>query len=609
MTNSNSKYNVLIVDDMPENIQVISNILYQKGVNIAIAQSGKEALNVVSRNPPDLILLDIIMPEMDGFFVCELLKQDPTTKDIPVIFLTARTQPDDIIRGFELGAVDYVTRPFNPKELLSRVLTHLELKKSRDLITAQNQQLAEQNRELEQLYALKERKSERQYHLLVENVADGIGIIQEETLVFVNAALTSILGFTSDQLIGMNPVDLFHDDYKNHFGKMLEQTDKGIFNQYIQAVCVTADDREIWIEERHSLIEWEGKPAVIMTMRDITARKLRELATEEEKDRLKDVNIALKATIKNRYRFGDIIGKSPAMQEIYELILNAAASDAGIVIYGESGTGKELVAWTIHKMSQRRDKAFAPVNCGAIPDTLIESEFFGHRKGAFTGAHKDKRGFFDHAHGGTLFLDEVGELSPAMQVKLLRALAGGEYTPLGDHTVKKADVRIIAATNSDLTDMVKQGEMREDFYYRINIIPVTLPPLRERREDIPLLIDHFLKQFGGNTPPVLPGDIIRILYDYDWPGNVRELQNALQRYLTTKHLDFIAPRYERNLVSPGAAESTQEEQDFHEAVKTFEKQFIFRALDQNHWHRTKTAAMLGISRRSLFRLMEKYGLI
>jgi len=456
------------------------------------------------------------------------------------------------------------------------------------------------------------RASELQYRLLAEHVADGIGIIQDGKLVFVNEALTFILGFTSDHLVEMNPVDLFHDDHKRFFKRTLAQIERGIFNEYLQAVCLTGDNREIWIEERHSLIEWAKKPAIIFTMRDITEHKLHELAIEEEKDQLKKVNVVLRSTMKDRYRFGEIIGKSPAMQEVYELIANAAASDANVVIHGESGTGKELVAWTIHYLSTRKEKVFAPVNCGAVTESLFESAFFGHRKGSFTGAHKDKSGFFDHAHGGSLFLDEVGELSLSMQIKFLRVLAGGGHTPVGDHTVRKADVRIIVATNRNLEDMVKQGTLRRDFFFRINVIPITVPPLRERREDIPLLIEHFLEQYSvGKQKPTLPGTILEQLYRYNWPGNVRELQNVLQRYLTTKRLDFTdiveAEPVGREETS-GAEITVQEGLELHQAVEEFEKRYIANILEQHRWHRGKTATTLGIDPRTLYRKIKDYRL-
>ena len=194
----------------------------------------------------------------------------------------------------------------------------------------------------------------------------------------------------------------------------------------------------------------------------------------------------LRSSQHNRDRFGNIIGKSPAIQRVYELILNAAATDANVILYGESGTGKELVAHAIHEMSSRKSGSFVPVNCGAIPETLMESEFFGHRKGAFTGAIIDKHGFLDLADGGTLFLDELGEIGQSMQVKLLRAIDGGGFTPIGGSQVKTPDLRIIAATNRDVAEQVRKGVIREDFFYRIHVIPIQLPALRERKEDIPL---------------------------------------------------------------------------------------------------------------------------
>jgi len=221
----------------------------------------------------------------------------------------------------------------------------------------------------------------------------------------------------------------------------------------------------------------------------------------------------MRSSIMNRYRFGQIIGKGPAMQKVYKLISKAAASDVNVVVYGESGTGKELVARAIHDMSDRRDRAFVPVNCRAIPHTLIESELFGYKKGAFTGANMDKHGYLDLAEGGTLFLDEVGELGVNMQVKLLRAIDGGGYFPVGSNKTKNSDFRIIAATNRNLRDQVNRGVIREEFFYRIHVIPITLPPLRDRKEDIPLLIDHFLQLYNNNGKGWLqsPGKIVEAL--------------------------------------------------------------------------------------------------
>ena len=613
MLKLDSKYTVLIVDDVPENIQVLSSLLEQKGITIFIAQSGRDALEIVARNPPDLILLDIMMPGMTGFDVCAHLKQDPAAKAIPIIFLTAKTDTADIVKGFEIGAVDYVTKPFHLAELLSRVFTHLELKKARDLITAQNQQLEQQNRALQACYARKE----QQYRLLIENVADGIGIIREGKWVFVNDALSAMLGFTANQLIGNALLALVHEDYKAELRQTYQRFETGEFEpgwQVLQCI-IRGDGRELWIEGRQSVIEWEGCPAILVSMRDISQHKFREIEIEREKEQLRAENVQLKASLKERYRFGKIVGKSQAMQEVYKLILDAAASDANVIICGESGTGKELMAQTIHALSNRQDKAFVPVNCGAIPEALFESEFFGHRKGSFTGAHRDKEGFFGLARAGSLFLDELEALSPVMQTKLLRAVEGGGYMPVGGDKIRNTDVRIIAATNRDLPEQVKQGLMRDDFFYRMYVIAITVPPLRERREDIPLLIDHFLKKYSAaSQQPALSGKMLKALYDYDWPGNVRELQNTIQRFLTTGRLDYIGEKpltSSRNLVATGdlsGMEVDQEGMDLQATLDEFEKRVLTKILAQNHWHRGKTAQMLHITERTLYRKMQKYQL-
>ena len=270
------------------------------------------------------------------------------------------------------------------------------------------------------------------------------------------------------------------------------------------------------------------------------------------------------------------------------------------------------------------------VNCGAIPETLMESEFFGYKKGAFTGANTDKNGYLDEADGGTLFLDEVGEIGLNMQVKLLRAIAGDGYTPVGGNTIKNADVRIVAATNRNLRELVRRGVMREDFFYRIHILPIYLPPLRERKDDLPLLVDHFMKLYDKNHPP-LPANIVEALLNYDWPGNIRELQNVLYRYQTLKRLDFsgaptigqedpekLLPHVDDSIAvgaaprvypeKPAQAFQNPAEMRLEDNLKLMEREHILKALSENNWHRGRTAEALGINRKTLFLKMQKFGL-
>ncbi len=316
---------------------------------------------------------------------------------------------------------------------------------------------------------------------------------------------------------------------------------------------------------------------------------------------------------RERDRLGEIIGASPAMQHVFDLIEVAAACEANVIVYGESGTGKELVARAIHDLSARRAGSFVPVNCGAIPETLMESEFFGYRKGAFSGALIDKHGYLDLADGGTLFLDELGEIGPRIQVKLLRAIDGGGFTPVGGGELKKPDFRVIAATHRDLLAEVRHGRLREDFFYRIHVLPIHLPPLRERREDIAPLAEHFALRFGRrNAAPPLPPHVLEALCTHDWPGNVRELQNTVQRYLVFRRLDFAggrglgpepAPRRGDRACAGGAGEGLEE------MLRHYERGLILRALEENRWQRERTAAALGIHRKTLFTKMKKYGLL
>jgi PAS domain S-box-containing protein len=341
---------------------------------------------------------------------------------------------------------------------------------------------------------------------------------------------------------------------------------------------------------------------------DVTEAALWKKEIQERTNNLTKENLHLRALFKDRYRFGNIIGKSSVMQEVYEIMLQAAGTDTSVIIYGESGTGKELVARAIHDLSRRRSKEFMPVNCGAIPQHLLESEFFGHRKGAFTGAITDAHGYLDRADGGTLFLDEVGELSLDMQVKLLRAIDGGTYSPIGDSRSRKSDFRLIAATNRNLKEMLKTGKMREDFFFRIDIVPIDLPPLRQRREDIPLLIDHYLRELTGtDSPPVLPGKVLEALFKYEYPGNVRELQNILQRYLAIKRLDFLG-RFDQEDVQQ-ISDQPQKEMSLQERISLCEKTAIENSLALHQWHRGRTAAALGIDRKTLYTKMKSHGMV
>jgi transcriptional regulator with PAS, ATPase and Fis domain len=414
--------------------------------------------------------------------------------------------------------------------------------------------------------------------------------------------------------VGRHVSDLFAEGFDTHFRAMYDNLLSGRTpEENFQTRWVTREGRAIWVNGRSNLLQWQGRLTVLLTARDITEAKLREISMQEEAENLRRENVTLRSSMRDRYRLGDIIGKSPAMQRVYQLILNAAASHANTIIYGESGTGKELTARAIHNMSSRAGKPLVPVNCAAIPENLLESEFFGHVKGAFTGAHTNKRGYLDRANGGTLFLDEVGALSPSLQAKLLRAIEGGGYSPVGSNMVKNSDFRIIAATNVDLMEQSKSGLFRQDFFFRIYIIPIHLPPLRKRKEDIPLLVEHYLQQYsGGKQAPTLPGRVLEALLNYEWPGNVRELQNVLQRYLTVGRLDFM-PQLDRSDVADAEAAGLvlpDRARDFRlkEVVDRVEKAMIQETLGQYRANKSRAAAALGVTRKTLARKMRQLGL-
>ena len=319
---------------------------------------------------------------------------------------------------------------------------------------------------------------------------------------------------------------------------------------------------------------------------------------------------ALRRELEGRFRIGDLASRSPLMQRVFEVLPAIAASPSTVLILGETGTGKELMARTIHNLSPRRDGPFVAVNCGALPDTLLESELFGYKTGAFTGANKDKPGRFALARGGTLFLDEIGEVSPALQVRLLRVLQERTYEPLGATRSEPADVRIIVATNKDLAEQMRKGAFREDLYYRVNVVRVELPPLRRRKEDIPLLAEQFVDRFNRlqrKSAQGIAAEALSLLMAHDWPGNVRELENVIERSFIQCNEGFIdIAQLPDDLTRHGT--STSSSSDIRTAHDLLDSQSIRAALERNGYNRLAAARELGIHKTTLFRRMRKLGI-
>jgi DNA-binding NtrC family response regulator len=323
---------------------------------------------------------------------------------------------------------------------------------------------------------------------------------------------------------------------------------------------------------------------------------------------LQEENVRLREELEDRTDFSHLVGISDEMKEVFDVVRRVAASEATILVGGESGTGKELIARAIHHGSERRSGPFIPVNCAAIPKELLESELFGHARGSFTGAVKDRKGKFEMADGGTLFLDEVGELPVELQPKLLRVLQEREIEPVGG-APRKIDVRVVAATNRDLETAMEDGTFREDLYYRLAVIPVHLPPLRGRRTDIPLLVQHFLHKHGGSALSVSEEAMDR-LESYEWPGNVRELENAVERMIILRRGEVLEerdlPPKIRGRREISCAVLNLPEEGY--ALEDLEREAVMEALRRNDWNQTKAAAFLRIPRHTLIYRMEKYGI-
>lgn len=332
-----------------------------------------------------------------------------------------------------------------------------------------------------------------------------------------------------------------------------------------------------------------------------------------EHSRLVRENAKFREELRERQTLSPLVGSSPAMLEVYKLVARVSLGKSTVLLEGESGTGKELVARAIHQNSPRRDQPFVPVNCGALPETLLESELFGHAKGAFTGAVGAKRGLFETAHGGTIFLDEIGDIGSALQVKLLRVLQEQELRRVGGTTAVKVDTRIIAATNRHLPDLVKEGRFREDLFYRLNVVRILLPPLRQRREDIPMLAHHFLQQHAMASERPIRGFLpatLDLLQGYAWPGNVRELENVIERVVSLAHGPLVLPDDLPESVRSGQPRTGDESASGPGGLCTMDemqKQYLIKVLRETGGNKARAAKILGIDRRTLYRMAERFG--
>ncbi len=447
------------------------------------------------------------------------------------------------------------------------------------------------------------KKFEYMNNLILESAGEGIyGIDAEGKTTFVNRSAEKMTGYTAKEMIGKCQHELCHHSRPD--GTPFPVETCPIYAAFSDGKKYEVSDEVFWRKDGTSFpVEYVSTPIVenmkllgaVVVFRDITERKRAEKEIQDLRQRLEMENEYLREEYREATTYGGIIGNSPALSRIVNQIEMVAPTDASVLIVGESGTGKELVAREIHNNSSRKQMPIIKVNCASIPRELYESEFFGHVKGSFTGAVRDRAGRFELAHGGTLFLDEVGEIPLDLQSKLLRVLQEGTYERIGDEKTRETNVRIIAATNLDLKACIRQGTFREDLYYRLNVFPIEVPPLRERKEDIPLLTGQFLEQVSRKMNRLIPRLTqahVRRLKQYDWPGNVRELHNILERAVILSRkgkLSFELPTPSNSEPLEAGASPAQSKNNISEDVLTLdelrelERQNILRALDQCKW--------------------------
>ena len=567
---------ILVADDTPVNLSVLLDLLGQSDFEVLIAEDGESALERATYARPDLILLDVLMPQPDGFATCERLKAEPETRDIPVIFMTALADTIDKVRGFAVGAVDYVTKPFQPEELLARVRAHLTIRSLQSKI----------------------RESEERLSRAFESAMDAIVTIDEAGRVTLfNAAAEQVFRCTAADALGTPFARFLSEAFRAMIAEHLRE-DPGRPVWLTEGLTAfRANGEEFPVEATLSRIDAARRPLVTIILRDANERRRAEAASRQLEDEVR-------ATL----GIGELFGTSAALARTVKSIDQVGLTNSTVLVCGETGTGKELVARAIHSRSRRKDKVLVKVNCAAIPAGIIESELFGHERGAFTGAVARKVGRYELADGGTIFLDEIGELPLELQPKLLRVLQEGEFERVGGTRTFKVDVRVIAATNRDLEAECRNGRFRPDLFYRLNVFPITVPPLRERREDIPALVAHFVQKFAtklGKRIDRVPERLMAALAGYAWPGNVRELEHVVERAMIVS--DGPELTVTDWLPRPGATSSPTQVA----TLVDVERAHILNVLEATGWRVSGsggTADLLGLPPTTLESRMKKLGI-
>jgi len=433
--------------------------------------------------------------------------------------------------------------------------------------------------------------------IILESISEGVFTVDKDwRITSFNRAAEEITGVAREEAIGKHCWEVFRSNMCESDCAMRRTMDEGAPVVNASAYFINSERRRIPVTVSTDVLKDANGSVIggVETFRDVSQVE------------------ALRKELDGRYRMGDMVSRSPAMQKIFTLLPQVATSESTVLIHGETGTGKELLARALHEHSHRKEKPFIAINCGALPDTLLESELFGYKAGAFTSAVKDKAGLFSAANGGTLLLDEIGDISPAFQVKLLRVLQDNTFQPLGSTQTLKTDVRILASTHQDLSERVANGSFRQDLYYRINVVTLPLPPLRERKEDIPLLCERIIARMNRTRGRAVSGisqEAMAVLMSYDYPGNIRELENIIEHAFILCPDEMIMPSHLPEHLRPNRQDAGAVDRGgIRLAKRSAEAQSIIDALARNDYSRQAAARDLGIHKSTLFRKIKALGI-
>ncbi|WP_300037088.1 sigma-54-dependent Fis family transcriptional regulator [Methanospirillum sp.] len=574
------KPEILVIDDDESVCSAFKVILNSEGFQVSIAKDFKTAFDLIDTKSFHAIFSDIFLDRFSGIDILKEIKRRGLRS--PVIMITGEPNIDNAADSLRIGAFDYLPKPIH-KDTLIRVTKHaIQHKALLDERALIENELDEYRSHLEAIF------------MSVKEAI--ISVDPYMNILHYNDAFTETCSFTPAYKFGQNPMELVRNCNLKCWTTLQNSLTTGAsINEYrIECDHAQRPQQIVMLNISPLKDRKENRIGSVMTIRDIT----RILHLEKE--------------LMGRRQSGSIVGKSKKIQGIFNLIEHLKDIETTVLITGPSGTGKELVAREIYQSGARADKPFVAVNCSALSDNLLESELFGHVKGAFTGAVADKTGRFQLANHGTIFLDEIGDISPRIQLKLLRVLETKEFERVGDSATIKMDARIITATNKDLREKVSLGEFREDLYYRLKVVEIHMPSLKERRDDIPLLVDHYISFFNNLFNKHITGiaqEVEHIFMEYDWPGNIRELLHVLEHAFvlceeSVIRVDNLPHEFKVHPIAQPYRNSTI-------VIKKskLNKDDILNALEKNGWNKVKTAQALGISRPNLYQKMKNYNIV